>query len=151
MMLRTIWTVILALLLPACTTQEKRDYHVQITNATSGQLSLGLVKNGPPNEDEWVAPHQIAIFAPQLSNRHWGVLLEPGQTEVLRQSGVFASGSQAILRIFVGNPTIERMVSIAREDPQRLDVYVPAGNSSYTIHTSAGRLEAVEPDANVEH
>ena len=57
------------LLLPACSQIEKRSFQFSLKNETSTPLSAGLAKNGPPQEEGWIAPHEVAMMAPQLSDR----------------------------------------------------------------------------------
>ena len=131
------------LLLPACTSAQSRSFQITIKNETARPLSLGLVKNGPPAEDGWIAPHEVAMMAPQLSDRKWGWVLNPGETKTFGpHTGHFESQTQAILRIFAGTPTIDEILSFSREDPERLDIYLFPGKSAYVIrYAPGGRLE----------
>lgn len=130
------------LLLPACTQVEKRSFEISLKNDTPRPLSVGLVKNGPPTEGGWIAPHEVAMMAPQLADRKWGWVIKPGETKNIGPySGQFQQGTQAILRIYAGTPTIDEMVSFAKNDPERLDIYLWPGKSGYVIRNVAGRLE----------
>ena len=130
------------LLLPACTQVEKRSFQFSLKNETATPLSAGLTKNGPPREEGWIAPHEVAMMAPQLSDRKWGWVIKPGETKMLGPfTGHFEPNVQAILRIYAGTPTIEEMVSFSRDDPERLDIYLWPGKSAYVIHNVGGRLQ----------
>src|SRR4051812_12870701 len=129
------------MLVPACTQEQKRSFEIAIRNDTVRPISVGLVKNGPPQEEGWIAPHEVMMMAPQLSERKWGAVLKPGETKVLGPYwGRFEPGTQAILRIYAGTPTIEEMVSYSREDPERLDIYLFPGKSGLVIEYGGGRL-----------
>lgn len=121
----------------------KQTFQLELLNATNRPISIGLVKNGPPVEEGWTSPSEIAINAPQLTDRRWGMLIEPGQTAVIGpKTGRFPSGTLAILRAYAGNPTIEELLAYGRDDPDRLDIYLWPGSSSYVIDTLDGRLKA---------
>jgi len=136
--------LILSLLfLPACAPQyEKKTFEIWIKNETAHPLSLGLIKNGPPTEEGWIAPHEVAMMAPQLTDHKWGWVLAPGQSKTFGPySGRFAEHVQAILRIYEGTPTIDEMIAFSRDDPDRLDIYLWPGKSAYVIRNASGRLE----------
>ncbi len=136
--------VLSLLVLPACTQFQKRSFEISVKNETVRPISVGLVKNGPPTEEGWIAPHEVAMMAPQLTDRKWGLVIEPGQTKVLGpHSGKFQAGVQAILRIYAGTPTIEEMLSFSRGDPERLDIYLWPGKSGYVIRYDGGRISSV--------
>jgi len=135
------------LLLPACTQYDRRSFEISVKNETAGPLSVGLVKNGPPSEEGWIAPHEVAMMAPQLSDRKWGLVIKPGETKVLGPyTGKFEQGVQAILRIYAGTPTIEEMIAFAKNDPERLDIYLWPGKSGYVIRYGGGRIEYVRAE-----
>ena len=130
------------LLLPACASAEKRTCQITVKNETAHPLSLGLVKNGPPTEDGWIAPHEVAMMAPQLADRHWGWVLGPGETKTFGPyAGHFDPGTHAILRVYGGTPTIDEMLAFSKDDPERLDIYLWPGKNAYVIRFGNGRLE----------
>jgi hypothetical protein len=134
--------VLFLLLLPACAQTEKRTFEILVKNETARPLSLGLVKNGPPTEEGWIAPHEVAMMAPQLSDRKWGWVLQPGESKTFGPyGGRFAAHVQAILRIYAGTPTIEEMIAFSKDDPERLDIYLWPGKSAYMIRNVTGRLQ----------
>src|SRR5262245_49640716 len=95
--------VLLLLFLPACTAARKQSFEISVKNETGHALSLGLVKNGPPSEDGWIAPHEVAMMAPQLADRHWGWVLNPGEAKTFGPyTGHFDPGTHAILRVYGG-------------------------------------------------
>ncbi|HEV8290337.1 MAG TPA: hypothetical protein VGP94_00370 [Tepidisphaeraceae bacterium] len=134
--------ILFLLLLPACTQYEKKTFEISVKNETARPLSLGLVKNGPPREQGWIAPHEVAMMAPQLSDRKWGWVLQPGEARKFGPySGKFEPHVQAILRIYAGTPTIEELIAFSKEDPERLDIYLWPGKSGYLIRNFGGRLQ----------
>jgi len=132
------------LLLPACTQVDKRTFEISLKNETVRPISVGLVKNGPPQEPGWIAPHEVAMMAPHLTDRKWGWVIQPGETKLIGpHSGKFEPGTQGILRIYAGTPTIEEMLAFSRDDPERLDIYLWPGKSGYVIRYGGARLQAV--------
>ena len=139
--------VLSLLLLPACTHYDTRSFEISVKNETARPLSVGLVKNGPPTEAGWIAPHEVAMMAPQLTDRKWGLVINPGETKVLGpHSGKFQQDVQAILRIYAGTPTIEEMLAFSRSDPERLDIYLWPGKSGYVIRYDGGRISFVSTE-----
>jgi len=139
--------ILLFLFLPACTQEQKRSFEISVKNETARPISVGLVKNGPPQEQGWIAPHEVAMMAPQLTDRKWGAVLKPGETRVLGPyAGRFEPGVQAILRIYAGTPTIEEMLAFSRTDPERVDIYLWPGKSGYVIRYDGGRISSTRTD-----
>ena len=135
------------LLLPACTHYDKRSFEISVKNETARPLSVGLVKDGPPTEEGWIAPHEVAIMAPQLTDHKWGLVINPGETKVMGpHTGNFGQGAHAILRIYAGTPSIEEMLSFSRSDPERLDIYLWPGKSGYVIRYDGGRISFVSTE-----
>lgn len=137
------WFFILMLMLvPACARYQKQSFEVAVRNETAKPISVGLVKNGPPLEEGWLAPHDVAIMMPQLTDRRWGLVIKPGERKVFGPySGKFQPGVHAIFRVYGGNPTIEEAVAFAKDDPERVDIYLWPGKSGYVIRDVGGRLE----------
>lgn len=148
MMARMLVAVIFAALASACSTGPKATFEVQVKNVSSTPISVGLTKRmaggqRPAIEEGWVAPEDIAMRAPALADRRWGELLKPGETTVLGPfTGTFPAGVLAVLRVYAGNPTVEEMLAISRNDPDRLDVSLWPGRSEYLINDPGGRLMA---------
>jgi hypothetical protein len=124
---------------------ERRIYTVQLTNQTNTTISVGLIKKGKPLQEGWVAPEDIAILAPPLIGRHWGQTVKPDQTILLGpQEGAFAEGNIARIRVYAGTPTVEETVGYSRADPDRLDIDLWPGRSSYIIRRENRRLIEVQ-------
>ena len=139
----------LLMLLVGCSTP-KYSFQVQITNAGDKPLTAGLIKRAPASsgfrpsvEEGWAAPEDVAINAPALSSRHWGLLIAPGETKTLGpQEGKFPSGVTASLRIYTGDHTVDELISYSRSDPDRLDVPLMPGQASFAVSNRLGRLVA---------
>jgi hypothetical protein len=142
------FAIFLLLLLPACTQYQTHSFEISLKNETAGPISAGLVKNGPPTEDGWIAPHEVAMMAPQLADRKWGWVVAPGESKTFGpHNGKFAPQVHAILRVYAGTPTIDEMISYSRDDPERLDIYLWPGKNAYVIRNQSGKLQYRVADA----
>jgi hypothetical protein len=141
------WCALLILLTSAVGCSQplaRAAFGVEVTNNTLTPLSIGLVKSNGPMEDGWASPSDVMIGAPHLSERKWGTVLPSKQKIVLGPlEGQFNPGSSAVLRAYAADVTIEELNAYSRGDPDRLDVYLMPGHSSYVIERSRdGRLTA---------
>jgi hypothetical protein len=129
-------SVVLPLLLLSAGCVERdatANFDIEVTNKSASPLSAGLIKNGPPLEEGWAAPHEIAINAPHLGDRKWGTLIPPGQSTTISQTGRFGSGVSAILRAYSGDLTIDQLKAFSRDDPDFVEVYLYPGAHHYII------------------
>jgi hypothetical protein len=117
---------------------------VEVMNISSTAVSAGLVKLHGAKEEGWLSPADVVIHAPALADRHWGTLIKPGETAVLGpQTGHFEPQALPTLRVYGGDGTVEELTAVGAGDPDRVDVLLPAGNSSYVITLRGGRLTAI--------
>ena len=122
-----------------CKQYAKADFQVAVTNRTDMPLTAGFVKDGPPSERHWAAPHEIAMGAGK--GDQWGVLIRPGQTATVGPiSGKFDRNVSAILRVFASEGDIDDLMGFSRTDPHRADIYLMPGQSHYVIDLDRGRL-----------
>ncbi|GEM_PF-25028 len=118
-------------------------FTVGVKNETDEPISVGLVKNGPPMETAWASPMQIAVNAPHLSGSRWGGLVQPGETIVIGpQKGAFDSGTIAFLRVYRGNWSVQELLAISPDSPNRLDVPLDNGRSDWIIIDTPNGLDA---------
>ena len=145
-MVRLIVAVMLMAGVVGCAST-KATFEVRVDNDTDRPISVGLVKEAagvrPAAEMGWVAPEDIAIHAPELSRRAWGVVVPPGRSAVIGpQTGDFPLGLLASLRVYEGDHVIDELLLMSRGDPDRLDIDIMPGRSGYTIRIIGGRLTA---------
>jgi len=134
-------SILLLALASACSTS-KQTYTVDLVNKTPLALSVGLIKTDGPIEDGWTSPEQIAIRAPQFSERKWGKPLQPGQSITIGpQSGTFGNG-HAVLRVYVGDVPVSALIAYSRNDPGRLDLHLWPGRCGFVIDMPGGKLQA---------
>lgn len=130
----------------ACMQDAKATFTVEVQNISTTPISVALTKNGPPKEDHWYAPEDLP---PALADRHWGMLVRPGQTVTLGpQLGHFRENVAAVLRVYSGNPTVEEALAYGRKDPGRLDIVLWEGKSSYVINDPGGGPLVATPADN---
>ena len=138
-------------LLAACATP-KQTYQVQLHNLCAKPICVGLIKQVPPGvrlelEEGWTSPENILRAAPALADRHWGTLIQPGQTTVIGPAvGSFPPEVYAALRIYEGNATVEELTTYRRTDPDRLEIMLWPGKCSYVISKANGKLAAKRED-----
>ncbi|MFI5377743.1 MAG: hypothetical protein ACHRHE_00435 [Tepidisphaerales bacterium] len=147
-MMKSLIAVCLATVLVGCVGDPPAtEFVVEVMNISPEPVSAGLVKTREPKEEGWTAPADVAIHSPELGDRHWGELIRPGETKVLGpRKGHFQPGSVAVLRVYGGNPTIDELMAVGTSDPDRVDVLLAAGRSSYVMTIRSGRLVAVRAE-----
>jgi hypothetical protein len=114
-------------------------YEVQVKNGTKQPLSVGLVKAGRDAIERWAGPEHIAIGAPELMDRKWGFLVQPGFATALPPVEGPVGGR---LRVYVGDRPIKELLTVNQGDPDRLDIVLTPGRSAYEVHTRTGKLQA---------
>jgi hypothetical protein len=129
-----------------CGTQT-RMYSVSVKNDTGGPLTLDLTKDGPPTEDAWASPEDIADGRVKVSadTRLGFNTLQAGATQTANDiPGKFDSGIHALLRVYRGgNLQVNEMLAI-KPGPNRQDMVLAPGGNSFVVHDKAGQL-SLEP------
>lgn len=124
----------------------KVEYKIWVTNDTKAALTIGLTKDGGPDQDMFMTPEFLALDTKiDPEKTAWGVLLIPGKT-ALPSEGVVAlfddAGQQAYLRVYRGEINLTEVLSISRGSPRRLDIPLVAGEQRIVIYERDGKLEA---------
>src|SRR4029079_14894785 len=79
-----------------CTRTEKFD--ISVRNDTDRPLTLALTKDGPPFEQLWAAPEDLAIESPHNDEQHGYVVLPPGRHADVSLAGKFEGSTRGYLR-----------------------------------------------------
>src|SRR6187402_2072808 len=88
-----------------CTTS-KRTYDVTVRNELDKPATLWLTKDGPPSEEKWRSPEEIAKMKTIDDLVLSGVVVQPGKTASTGPVvGTFRSGTNGVLRVYVGQTT----------------------------------------------
>ena len=121
---------------------QERTYQVIVRNDSAEPVTMDLVKDGPPAEGPWASPEELAQVTRADSIR-WGQGLPAGKTaESEPKRGRFDRGTNAVLRIYAGLPTMTEMLAISRGSMDRVDLVLPPGTSTIVVEDQSGRLTA---------
>ena len=118
-----------------------RTYQVVVKNDSAEAVTIWLTKNGPPMEDAWLPPEDIAMMR-QLPEglKVAGVLLAPGKSADRTVNGKFAGGVDAVLRIYRGEKTLDQLLGIGPDSANRQDVKLTPGANTLVINAQ-GRVK----------
>jgi len=138
---RTTFVLLLMLGGLGCSSGKTYMFEVVVVNRTPSTLAAGLVKDGPPLEAKWDSPEQIAIGAPQFSEKHWGTPIPPGESRTLGpQKGTLESDTVPFVRVYSDDLTISELCAINRESGDRVSMPVPSGKVEIVVERQYGRL-----------
>ncbi|MGC4034241.1 MAG: hypothetical protein QM754_21385 [Tepidisphaeraceae bacterium] len=116
------------------TTQE---IHVAVKNDSYEPMTVVLTKDGPPMEMKWLPPEDFAaMHKPPAEAQVNGIVINPGQSVDQKRVGQFSSGTQAMLRVYRGPQTLESMLGIGPDSPNRTDIPLAAGTNLIVIDKS---------------
>ena len=129
---------------------ETRSYNLAVKNGLDAPVTVCMTKSAGPAEADWESPEQAAGPAHSSSDaRVPGVVLAPGKTAT--RTGVegkfYRDRGQAVLRVYAGTPSLNRMNAIARGDVDRVDYVLSPGDNDLVITHGADGLMAVVPTA----
>jgi hypothetical protein len=113
-----------------------RTYSVNVTNESSSPVTVWLTKDGPAYERGWQSPEDLAAEARGAGEMVAGVVVPPGKTaSVGPVHGTFASDTNAILRVYLGQHNFSDLLAISRGSPDRKDYELDASpaRNDFTI------------------
>ena len=121
---------------------EKRTYSVSVKNDSSRPITLGLVKDAPPyNDENWASPEDIAMSHSRVDDATWGVAVPPGKTGTAGPVDArFSSDGSAWLRVYAGQPALPEMLAVSHGSPNRLDIRLRQGENHFVVTGSGGAL-----------
>jgi hypothetical protein len=136
------FTPLLAALLIGCA--PKATFSVSVTNQTDRPITIGMVKEGKPDEPTWAPPEQLAIESPLDSLPPWGHVVPPGRTmDSPPVTGAFPQGSAAYLRVYAGEHSNAELLATSPSSPDRTDVLLFPGHNDVTVQSDdTGHLRA---------
>jgi hypothetical protein len=139
-MLRTFASIILAALLAGCG-GKSQSYQVIVHNASPKSLTVWLTKNGPPDEPGWRAPEDVALETLGAKEPLGGVIIPPGKTgETKPVRGTFPEGTDAVLRVYVGQLAFDDLLAVSKGSPNRIDVVLNPGTNELTVRDRRGAI-----------
>ena len=131
--------LLMIVLLVGCRT----TYDVKVRNDLKQPVTVWLTKNGPPAEANWLSPEQIAIGNVPAGEKRSDVVVPSGKTaETGKVKGKFPKGTSAVLRVYVGQHTLDELLAMSRPGTSRVDVVLPRGKSSLIIREENGKIVA---------
>lgn len=137
-----------SLLLAGCSSTKEYSFDVSVRNATDGPITIWLIKEGPPVEQGWRSPEQVAIQSPGQNERIGGRLVPPGKTASTNGpfKGKFDPGSTAWLRIYDGKyASFSDLLAVSPKSSRRIDQYLDPGKNHLVVKSRNGKIYA-EPD-----
>jgi hypothetical protein len=131
--MRLIALLILALLVVGCG-PTSRTYSVSIDNQASEPYLVWLTKSGPPVEQAWMSPEQVAVYGLDKGTKVPGAVVAPGKT-ISRSNvtGKFDGRSEAILRVYRGERKFAELLAIQSDSPNRTDLVLSPGQNNILI------------------
>lgn len=135
--------LLLALAAVGCSDTKTHRFQVSVKNATDRPITVWLVKEGPPVEQGWRSPEQMAISVPDHEERIGGRVVPPGKTaDTGTVTGRFEPHSYAWLRVYDGPTHLSEILATSKGNPARLDIPLDPGVSRIVITDKAGRISA---------
>jgi hypothetical protein len=116
-----------------------KSFQVEVTNSTSQPVTLWLTKDGPPREEGWLAPEDLASIRSDRQLQYDFLVVDPtrtGYTDPVK--GQFPGGTHAVLRVYPGTPNYFDMAKIPPES--RAEHVLKPGGNKFTLTEDAGRL-----------
>lgn len=128
--------VVLGLLVVGCG-PKLQSYSIVVKNESTTPMTVWLTKDGPPPEAGWLSPEQIAMTGRKSDDPISGVVIPPGKTaEIPSISGRFASGTQAVLRVYYGQKLFNDLLASGSGSASRTDVRLTPGQNQILIDSS---------------
>ena len=117
-------------------------YQVELKNQTSQPVTLWLTKDGPPAEEGWLSPEQLAEMPREAQPRYDLAIVPPGRTATTeKMSGKFPKGTHAVLRVYEGEKELFHIVEDAKAGKER--------RVDHVLKRGMNRLVAVERDGGL--
>src|SRR5688572_19136145 len=90
-------------------------YQVEVKNQTSEPVTLWLTKDGPPAEEGWYSPEQLAAMPEDGRPLYDLAVVPPGRTATTeKMSGEFPKGTRAVLRVYEGQKELLHILEDAK-------------------------------------
>lgn len=120
-----------------------RTFDVTIINKTSKPLTVGIIKEGPPQEAQFATVEQQVLNSNSGTAPPWGYIIPAGRTaDSPAVTGAFPGGTLAFLRVYRGEFTNSELMAIGYSSSERIDVLLYPGHNEVVIRENGIRLEA---------
>lgn len=145
-----LW-VLGAVFLAGCSSAREYTFDVSVKNDSAGPVTIWLTKDGPPLEQGWRSPEQVALRSPGHEERIGGVLVPPGKTASTGPiKGKFEPGTFAWLRIYDGKyESFSDLLAVSPRSSKRVDQPLDPGVNQLVVRSRNGRIhvETASPAA----
>jgi hypothetical protein len=122
-----------------CHNVQTRSYDISVKNDSTKTVILWLTKNGPPWENGWKSPEEIAVESPRADEPFPFQTVPAGKTATATNvKGQFDAGTDAILRVYVGQYNFNELLAINRDSPSRIEVKLTPGANQFQVVDSGG-------------
>lgn len=124
----------------------KKSFEIEVTNQTNTPVTLWLMKDGPPSEDGWRSPEELALL-PEGAPRNYDLaFVSPGRTGYTpRLTGEFPDGTNAVLRVYEGEKELFHILQETKAGTiRRIDHPLRPGKNRLKLVHRAGQM-AIEP------
>jgi len=119
-----------------------QTYQVSVINQSATPMTVVLTKDGPPMEQEWLPPEDIAMMRNVPDNVTVnGIVVQPKTKVAQERTGKFENGTHAMLRVYHGEQSMKQMLGISPDSPNRRDLVLHPGQNTIVIDPS-GNAEA---------
>lgn len=133
----------LALAVGCAGSAEPRTYRLTVRNKTDGPITIGLTKNGPPQEPGWLSPEELTDIPPSRRPDHWGQVLDKDTKASVKVEGNFYPDGHAYLRVYRGDAPADELLAKSHGTGSRADVALtPNVINDFTIEDHAGQITA---------
>ena len=121
------------------------SYQVELKNQTTQSVTLWLTKDGPPPEEGWYSPEQLATMPEGVRPVYDLAIVPPGRTATTESmSGEFPRGTHAVLRVYEGEKELVHILEDAKAGRERrVDKTLKKGMNRFVVIERDGKL-AVE-------
>ena len=122
------------------------SYQVEVRNQTTEPVTLWLTKDGPPPEEGWYSPEQLATMPADLRPTYDLAIVPPGRIGATEpMSGEFPSGTNAVVRVYAGAKELFHILEDAKAKTEnRVDKVLKKGMNRFVVTDAGDGKIAVE-------
>ncbi len=122
-----------------------RTYEISVKNEMTQPITVWVTKSGPPVKRRWLSPEQLATYVNPPGDPIAGRAVPPSKTAHAGPLvGHFPEGTEAILRVYLGQHTLDELLAMGVRNSDRVDVTLSPGRSAYLVHEANGKMQ-VDP------
>ena len=136
--------VMCGIALIGCAAGQSRTYDVTVENRTDRTVTLWLTKDGPPEEQGWRSPEQLAEHRQDGAVKYDMASVPPGRkADTGTLKGHFAGGTNAVLRVYDGAPDLSELMS-GDKTRDRADYILAPGTNRLAVVDRDGKLNVLK-------